>query len=274
MATAARRPVGAGIGHRQQGLGVGAGPAGARHHNRVAAVLPLAAHPARDDPHRRVEEQRRLDQSLEQVDQVVPSAHVYQLVDQDHLELIGAPATQGRRGQQDQWPDDAHQHRRRDPLADRNGHVAGDAQLSGQPPAEPGQVAVGDGGAVSTQPLGAGQSQRQPGEGDRRSDQPDPRQPRRQRIEAGFRSRRPRCGGMRAAPRDPDAASAGPARAGRSIGAGASSTRRARGGGTPGTAWTRGSGSVRSTPRAATPSRQPMTAGARASSARLASATP
>ena len=64
----------------------------------VAAVLALGANPPRQPPDGRVIEQQRLDERLQQVDEIVVPADVRELVRQDRLELLGATAPPAR------WP--------------------------------------------------------------------------------------------------------------------------------------------------------------------------
>jgi len=53
----------------------------------VAAVLALDPDPARDPPHRRVVEEQRLDDGLEQVHQVIVPADVRKFMRENRLEL-------------------------------------------------------------------------------------------------------------------------------------------------------------------------------------------
>ena len=71
------------------------------HREIVAAVLALDADPARQPPHRRVIEQQRLDERLQQVDEVVVTPDVRELVREDRLELVRRQAGQRARRQQD-----------------------------------------------------------------------------------------------------------------------------------------------------------------------------
>ena len=77
----------------------------------VAAVLALGANPPRQPPHRRVVEQQRLDQRLQQVDEIVVAADVRELVGEDRLELLRREPGQRARRQQHHRPQPAD-HRR------------------------------------------------------------------------------------------------------------------------------------------------------------------
>ena len=99
-----------------------------RDDDGVAAGFAFAADPARDQPHGRVEEQQRFDEALQQIHEVVPTADVGQLVEQDHFDFVGRPA--GERGgrQQDDRPQDADEDRRGDAVANGDGDALADAE--------------------------------------------------------------------------------------------------------------------------------------------------
>jgi hypothetical protein len=92
----------------------------------------------RTHPDGRMEKQQRLNQSLEQVHQVVPATDVGQLVEQDELHLIWRPSAHRCGRQEDQGTHDPHQNRSGDPVADGHGDGAADPERTGQTPTEPG----------------------------------------------------------------------------------------------------------------------------------------
>lgn len=98
----------------------------------VAAGFAVAANPAGENPHRRMEEQHRFHHALQQVHEVVPAADVGQLVEQDHFDFVGRPA--GKRGgrQQDDRADDADEDGRGDAVADGDGDTPADAERLGE----------------------------------------------------------------------------------------------------------------------------------------------
>ena len=106
--------------------GVGFGAVGVANDRGVAAFFAVAADLAADEPDGGVEEEERLDNSLQQVDEVVPAADVGELVEQHHVELLGGPA--GERGgrEEDQRADDADEDRLGDAVGRREGDAAGD----------------------------------------------------------------------------------------------------------------------------------------------------
>ena len=67
-----------------------------------------------------------------QVDQVVPATYVRQFVQEGHLDLLRAPACQGRRWQQDQGADDSQQDWTRDLITEPYVGSTSDSQADGQ----------------------------------------------------------------------------------------------------------------------------------------------
>ena len=70
------------------------------HGEIVAAVLPLGANPPRQPPHRRVIEQQRFDDGLEEIDDVVVTPDVGELVREDGFHLVRREAGHGAGRQQ------------------------------------------------------------------------------------------------------------------------------------------------------------------------------
>ena len=117
---------------RDKHFGVGVRPFRAVDDERIAAGLALAANPIRDEPHGRVEEQQRFDDSLREIHEVVPTTDVGQLVQQDHFDFVRRPAGERRGRQQNDRPQDADEHRRGDAIADGEADALADAQRSRQ----------------------------------------------------------------------------------------------------------------------------------------------
>ena len=93
------------------------------HGEIVAAVFALGADLRRHPPHRRVIEQQRLDHRLQQVDEIVVTADVRELVREDRLQLLGRQARERRRRQQHHrlHPADQRRHHDRARFDDRDG---------------------------------------------------------------------------------------------------------------------------------------------------------
>ena len=96
-----------------EGFRVSVGIAAEPDREIVAAVLALNADPARQPPYGGVIEEQRLDERLEQVDEVVVTTDVRELMRQDRFELLRPHARQRAR---------RHQHDRPQPSDDR-GHL-------------------------------------------------------------------------------------------------------------------------------------------------------
>ena len=115
-----------------QRVRVGVRIAAQAHRQIVAAVLALDADPARQPPHRRVIEEQRLDERLQQVDEVVVAADVRQLVREDRLELLRRQSSQRARRKQHDRLEPADHRRHVDERRLEQPDVAGDVQPARQ----------------------------------------------------------------------------------------------------------------------------------------------
>src|ERR1700722_1345498 len=77
----------------------------------VAATFARVAHIMRNPVHNGMVEEHGLDQDLEQIRYVIPSADVTELVRDDQLDLRGCESAHHARRQQYDGPDPANQHR-------------------------------------------------------------------------------------------------------------------------------------------------------------------
>ena len=188
------------IGHRHDGRGgliistharqahehldISLGPAHTRDDQAIAAELALQAYPTREPPGHRVEEEQRLDETLQQVDEVVPALQVGEFVKQDHLELVDTPARDRGGRQEDQRADDSDEDRRGDPVADGDADTSGTFQGVRQCPTTARDLTGLDDSARSANPFDADKPGSEQEEVERRTGQPDPRESGRDSIES------------------------------------------------------------------------------------------
>jgi hypothetical protein len=112
-------------------LGVSVWAFSAADDERIATCFAFAADPRGEEPHGGVEEQQRLDDALDEIHQIVPAADVGQLVQQDHFDFVGSPASEGGGREQDDGPNDPDEHGRGDAIADGDGDAPADAKRRG-----------------------------------------------------------------------------------------------------------------------------------------------
>ena len=99
----------------------------------VTAVLALGPDAARDPPDGGVIEQNRLDEALQQVDQVVVSAEVGDLVGEDGLNVRRGQSRQHAHRHQHRGTQDTHRHGSGEPGRFEQADRSGQAQLPGDP---------------------------------------------------------------------------------------------------------------------------------------------
>nr|WP_238388708.1 hypothetical protein [Roseimaritima ulvae] len=94
----------------------------------VAAVLTFDPNPSRQPPDRGVIEEQRLYQGLEQVDDVVVTAHMSQFVSEDRFDVLRCNASKKVCGNDHKALECPHNHGRFDHVADQQLYMAANVQ--------------------------------------------------------------------------------------------------------------------------------------------------
>src|SRR5262245_42227782 len=99
----------------------------------ITACLPFQTYPARQPPDDRMIKEQRLDDTLEEIDQIVPAPHMCQFMEHDHLDLLQRTSRQDCRRQQDDRAKNPDQYGRADKIANCDHNSLAHAQGLLQP---------------------------------------------------------------------------------------------------------------------------------------------